>query len=64
MWRFLLDGKLEGVKNSSGEAIVQPLNDRKMSRMSGLVLKQMVSLVNRLFTWLPSSSKDALDVNS
>lgn len=30
---ILLDGKLEGAKNSSGEAVVQPLNDRKMSRI-------------------------------
>lgn len=56
MW-ILLDGRLEGVKNSSGEAVVQPLNDRKMSIMSGLVLKQMVSLVNHFFTGFPPLQK-------
>lgn len=61
---LVLDGKLEGAKISSGEAIVQPLNDRKMSRFGveangffGYSLIYLAFLLFRRFS-------GALDINS
>lgn len=49
----MLDGKLEGAKNSSGEAIVQPLSDRKTSRFGveakGFFGCSLISLASLLF---------------